>query len=147
MEKAIYFDMDGTIANLYAVPNWLEMLRSERAEPYERALPLLRLNQLARRLNSLQRKGYHIGIISWLSKQGSEQYNKKITETKKEWLHKHLKSVNWNEIKIVEYGTPKQNVVKYPKGILFDDELNNRQDWLGIAYNETEIMKVLKAID
>lgn len=26
--KAIYFDMDGTIANLYGVPNWLEGLRN-----------------------------------------------------------------------------------------------------------------------
>ena len=27
-EKAIYFDMDGPIANLYAVENWLPMLRA-----------------------------------------------------------------------------------------------------------------------
>ena len=26
MQKAIYFDMDGTIADFYGVPNWLEYL-------------------------------------------------------------------------------------------------------------------------
>ena len=31
-EKAIYFDMDGTIANLYAVENWLPMLRHQIIE-------------------------------------------------------------------------------------------------------------------
>ena len=37
MEKAIYFDMDGTIANLYAVENWLDMLRAFNPTPYEQA--------------------------------------------------------------------------------------------------------------
>ena len=32
--KMICFDMDGTIADLYAVPNWLDKLRAEDASPY-----------------------------------------------------------------------------------------------------------------
>lgn len=31
--KMICFDMDGTIADLYAVPNWLDKLRAEDASP------------------------------------------------------------------------------------------------------------------
>lgn len=38
--KTIYFDMDGTIANLYGVDNWLPRLRSEDATPYEEACPM-----------------------------------------------------------------------------------------------------------
>ena len=31
--KMVVFDMDGTIADLYAVPNWLQMLRAEDPTP------------------------------------------------------------------------------------------------------------------
>ena len=31
--KMICFDMDGTIADLYNVPNWLEMMRDENTAP------------------------------------------------------------------------------------------------------------------
>ena len=73
----INFDMDGTIADLYGVENWLAMLTAEDTTPYEDALPLLRLSALARRLNNLQRNGYQIAIISWLSKTGSAEYNER----------------------------------------------------------------------
>lgn len=33
MEKKIWFDMDGTIANLYGDPNWLEKIRAYDASP------------------------------------------------------------------------------------------------------------------
>lgn len=146
MTKAIYFDMDGTIANLYGVENWLEMLINEDTTPYAKATPLVRLCTLARMLNSLQRNGWHIGIVSWLSKNGSEQYNRDVTQTKIEWLKNHLPSVKWNEVQIVKYGTPKSTVVNINGGILFDDEENNRTEWNGIAYDEKNIIEMLKAI-
>ena len=75
MTKAIYFDMDGTIANLYGVENWLEKIINEDASLYIEALPLLKLNVLARLLNNLQKKGWVIGIVSWLAKNSSENYD------------------------------------------------------------------------
>ena len=147
MNKAIYFDMDGTIANLYAVDGWLPMLRNSDSTPYKEAKPMVRMNVLARKLNKLQKDGYTIGIISWLAKDGNNEYNEKVTNAKREWLNKHLKSVNWNEVHIVEYGTPKHNIVRYPNGILFDDEDKNRNEWTGTAYDEKEILNVLKAIN
>lgn len=147
MNKAIYFDMDGTIANLYAIDGWLPMLRNNDSTPYKEAKPMVRMNVLARRLNKLQKDGYTIGIISWLAKDGNKEYNEKVTNAKREWLNKHLKSVNWNEVHIVEYGTPKHNIVRYPNGILFDDEDKNRNEWTGTAYDEKEILNVLKAIN
>ena len=63
----INFDMDGTIADLYGVDNWLEYLINENPYPYANAEPLLRLSALARKLNALQRNGYDLAIISWLS--------------------------------------------------------------------------------
>ena len=32
--RTIWFDMDGTIANLYGVENWLPKLRAHDASPY-----------------------------------------------------------------------------------------------------------------
>ena len=138
------FDMDGTIANLYGVENWLDMLTAEDPTPYAEALPLLRLSALARRLNNLQRHGYQIAIISWLSKTGSAEYNEVVTEAKLNWLAKHMPSVNWDRITIVPYGTPKQNFCENPLDILFDDEERNRTNWTGRAFDVENIMEILK---
>ena len=62
------FDMDGTIADLYGVENWLPMIRAYDATPYREAKPLLNLSALARQLNAAQRKGAKLVIISWASK-------------------------------------------------------------------------------
>ena len=146
-KQAIYFDMDGTIANLYGVQNWLQMLRSCDPAPYELAAPMLRLSELARRLNQLQRAGYTLGIVSWLSKNSTAEYDVAVTKAKLNWLRLHLKSVCFDEIHIVKYGTPKSSVVKYPQGVLFDDEEKNRKEWQGIAYNVNNIIQILKSID
>ena len=146
MERAIYFDMDGTIADLYGYTDWLKELRAASCKPYAGAAPLVRLQLLARLLNELQKDGWHIGVVSWLSKNSTKEYDLAVTETKKKWLSKHLRSVHWNEIKIVPYGTPKETIVDKPKGILFDDEERNRINWIGTAYDETNIIEILKAI-
>lgn len=146
MAKAIYFDMDGTIANFYGVENWLDYLIASDTTPYRVAQPLINMNSLARLLNRLQAEGYHIGIVSWLSKCGTETYNAETTATKMDWLNRHLHSVHWNEIKIVPYGTPKQEVVDVVGGILFDDELPNRTNWIGTAYDVDNIIEILKGL-
>ena len=142
----INFDMDGTIADLYGVENWLEYLINEDTTPYAVAEPLLRLSALARRLNNLQRMGYELAIISWLSKSGSDEYNEAVTEVKRQWLAKHLPSVQWNRIIIVPYGTPKESFCGSPLDILFDDEERNRNNWTGRAFDVENIMEILKEI-
>lgn len=140
----IYFDMDGTIADLYGVDNWLDMLRAGDVTPYATAKPLVRLNQLARVLNALQANGVKIGIISWLSKTSTAKYDKAVRQAKREWLRRHMPSVHWDEIHIVKYGTPKYKVCRYRAGILFDDEEKNRRHWQGEAHTEKEIFDVLR---
>ena len=141
----IYLDMDGTIANLYGVDGWLDYLVNGDATPYKIAKPLINMNSLARILNRLQRNGIEIGIISWLAKNSNIEYDKKVTETKIKWLETHLKSVKFNEIIIVPYGTPKESFAT-EKDILFDDEEPNRKNWKGVAYDETNIIEVLKMV-
>lgn len=142
----INFDMDGTIANLYGVENWLEMLMAGDETPYETAKPLVNLSLLARYLNRLQREGHEIAIISWLSKNSTEEYDNKVINAKKRWLANHLKSVQFDEIIIIPYGTPKENYAFADDDILFDDETPNRKNWTGKAFDETEIFNVLKSL-
>ena len=146
MAATIFFDMDGTIADLYGVENWLDYLIASDTLPYAVAKPLLKLNSLARVLNRLQREGYRIGVISWLSKSGTEEYNNAVTETKKNWLKKHLASVHFDEINIVKYGTPKQMFARTENDILFDDEEKNRNNWTGKAFDVNAIIEILKGM-
>ena len=95
--NAIYLDMDGTIADLYAVPNWLKMLRAENPTPYIQAEPLVRLSALARHLNRLQRNGYIIGIISWGSKHATPEYVTTTREKALEWLEDYIRSEKYEE--------------------------------------------------
>ena len=144
MKKMVWFDMDGTIANLYAVENWLPKLRDCDASPYAEAEVMLNMNTLARLLNKLQKQGYGIGIISWLSKFPTPEYDKAVTEAKLKWLKVHLKSVHFDEINIVSYGTPKYEFMYTNNDILFDDEEKNRNEWYGYAYEPNEIIETLK---
>ena len=139
-EKKIWFDMDGTIADLYGVDGWLADLVAFNPRPYATAKPLVNMNRLARRLNRLQKAGYEIGVISWLSKANNAEYNEKVIKAKIEWLGKHLASVQFNTIHIVAYGTPKQTL---GKGILFDDEKPNRDKWGEGAFEPKDIFQVL----
>lgn len=145
MEKKIYFDCDGTWIDLYGVNGWLDDLINYRARPYMEAKPLINLATFARLIHKLQAKGYRVGIITWLSKDSTAEFDKAVTTAKLDWLKKHIPSVTWDEIHIIPYGTPKS---KYgdKNAILFDDEKPNRDNWNGIAYDEKNILETLKKL-
>lgn len=140
----IWFDMDGTIADLYAVDGWLADLRAERTRPYEEAKVLLNMSLLARLLHKVQKAGHEIGIISWTSKGGSTGYNARVMAAKYKWLAEHLPSVDWDCVRIVAYGMDKREVTG--GGILFDDEEPNRTNWGSGAYTPDKIVEILKEI-
>ena len=144
--RTIWWDMDGTIANLYAVENWLPMLRAEDTTPYMKAEVMWNMSQLARLMNQVQQLGYKLGIISWTSKGGSASYNEAVKQAKVKWLKQHLASVHFDTIHIVSYGTPKSLVMNTEDDILFDDEMPNRENWEGEAFEPEMMMKVLKAL-
>ena len=141
--RKINFDMDGTIANLYGVENWLDYLTAKDATPYRVAKPLVNLSSLARVLNRLQRNGYEINVISWLAKNSDNAYDEMVTKAKIEWLANRLPSVKWDNLYIVAYGTPKQTL---SSGILFDDEKPNRDNWGEGAYDVDNIIEILKGL-
>lgn len=152
MSKAIYFDMDGTLANLYGVDDWLTKLRTYDATPYTEATVLLNMQALAHRLNKLQENGYTIGIISWLSKESTTAYDKAVAEAKLAWLNKHLNSVKWDEVHLVAYGKKKHKLAKIKGGYLFDDNESIRREWIknnpeGWAFSECAILEVLDLLN
>lgn len=141
----IYFDMDGTFVNLYGVENWLNYLINKSSRPYDIAMPLFNMNSFAKAIHKLQKNGYKVGIISWCAKNSNNEYDEMVINSKKKWLRKHLKSVEFDEIHILEYGTPKYTVAN-ENDILFDDEENNRKTWCGTAYDVDNILNIMRSL-
>ena len=144
----IYFDMDGTLADLYGVDNWLPKLRAENATPYIEAEPLVDLYEMEWLLAELQHIGYTLGIISWTSKDGSAEYNKAVRKAKLEWLAGCFPEIEFDEIHIVKYGTRKDYIAKDKYGIIFDDDERVREKWRGEAINPNyeDIIKTLEKL-
>ena len=144
---SINLDLDGTICDLYGVEGWLDMLDTHNPRPYREAKPMLNMSLLSRYIRKAQAMGYDVNIISWLSKSSNKTYDKVVTEAKLEWLKKHLRSVQFDNIAIVPYGTPKSACVgRADMGILFDDEQKNRTEWRGASAEPSEIFEILKGL-
>ena len=136
-----YFDMDGTITNLYGVENWLNFLEIESAWPYIAAAPLVNPEIFCAAARELKAKGINFGIISWTAKNGTKSYNKTVREAKRAWLDHYFPEI-FTEIHIVKYGTSKFSV-KNDEGILFDDEEKNRLKWKGLAFSPEKIPEIM----
>lgn len=141
----IWLDMDGTIADLYAVENWLPMLRAYNPTPYAKAKPIVNMSALARLLHNRQAEGFEICIISALSKEPTPEYDEAVKKAKMEWLKQHLPSVEFDEIRFVPYEF-KKNDVNSGNDILFDDEARHLTAWTGLAIPAVEILKGLKSL-
>ena len=145
MEKILVFDMDGTIADLYGVENWLADLRSENPRPYILAKPLYDMDSLNIILGLLKEQGWKIVVTSWLAKNSSALYDEVVREAKRMWLNKY--NFPFDEIHLVKYGTTKANCTRKLGGfqILIDDNEKVRKGWtLGDTINANEnILKKL----
>lgn len=148
--KMICFDMDGTIADLYAVQNWLPMLRAFDPTPYAVAEPMWDMAKLADLLHLAQAQGIEIRVITWLSKDSNPEYDRAVREAKREWLE--AQGFPFDHFHGVKYGTTKADSVRKYLGedesaILFDDNAKVRAGWhLGTAVNPTDcdILEVLR---
>lgn len=144
--------MDGTIADLYGVPDWLEKLHSENPEPYIIAEPIWDMERLRNVLRELQKQGWQIRVISWLAKDSSESYKEAVRTAKRWWLEHY--DFPLDGVHLVEYGTTKANCVrrysdKYSNFILIDDNERVRYGWhLGDAVDpqKTDIIQYLKTL-
>ena len=142
-ERKIYFDMDGTIADLYGQENWLYDLRHEIVTPYVKAEPLYDMAKLNAILEMLKAFGFSIGVITWGSMDASAEYNKAVRKAKKTWIADNLPVCS--EFHYQKYGIPKHKAayqnIKINKDILIDDNEEVRKMLIakgGIAINPTE---------
>jgi hypothetical protein len=140
--------MDGTIADLYNVENWLPKLRAENPSPYVEAEAMVDTGKLQLYLSILQNRGCKLGVISWLSKGSSKSYDKMVRKAKKNWLRENLPEITFDETHFVKYGTRKDYIAKDKDGILFDDSEEVRNNWRGIAVNPNteDIIEFLKKV-
>ena len=92
----IYLDMDGTIANLYK-GEWLTDLIAKNPRPYEVADRLVDEEILQK----LVEKGYELGIISWLAKNSTPEYDKAVRHTKKNWLKQNYPNITFTEVTLL----------------------------------------------
>lgn len=128
MSKALLFDMDGTIVDLYSVEDWLVKLRNEDASPYRDAMPMYDMDTLKAILDVFRNIGYRIVVVSWGSMGGSREYTREVKKVKREWLDRH--NFPYDEIHVIKYGTPKQNFIKSDIAVLVDDNAEVRTDFM-----------------
>lgn len=148
--KMVCFDMDGTIADLYAVEGWLEMLRSENPIPYQMAKPMWNMAELAEVLTAIMKNGIEVRIVTWLSKDSTEEYKNEVRFAKREWLAEQ--NFPFDHFHGVQYGATKADSVRRylnedETAILIDDNDKIREGWtLGETINptNTDIIKALR---
>lgn len=146
--QAIYFDMDGTIADLYGYNNWLDMLQAENVTPYADCKPLVNMRELDNILCKFAALGVTIGIISWGAMDGSNEYTRATKKAKIAWCKKYLSCIS--EYHVVKYGTPKHVTAKIKDSILVDDNADVRKAWKNgatiDASNSEEMIKSLREL-
>jgi hypothetical protein len=129
MNKTLVFDMDGTIADLYGVENWLDDLRSENPRPYRVAKPMYEMEALNAVLEVFKAMGWRIVVTTWLAKGSTKSYDNLVRETKIAWLDEY--NFPYDEIHLVKYGTTKANCTRRHGGfqVLVDDNEKVRNGW------------------
>ena len=141
--KMICFDMDGTIADLYKVENWLTKLRAYDPTPYTEAYPMWHMGELARVLEMLKTQGIEIRVVTWLSKDSTPEYKKAVRKAKREWLESY--GFPFDFFHGIQYGRTKADAIRnYLKeneeAILIDDNAKVRSGWhMGEAIDPTEV--------
>ena len=127
--KTLVWDMDGTIADLYGVEGWLPMLRAEDETPYVEASALYDMDIINALLNEFRACGWKIVVTTWLAKNSTRHYNKKVRTAKINWLERM--GFEYDEIHLVKYGTTKANCTRKLGGyqVLIDDNEKIRKGW------------------
>jgi hypothetical protein len=98
---------------------------------------------LAYALEELQKIGYEIAIITWLSKDSTEAFKEETRKAKLTWLRQM--GMPFDYFHGIQYGTTKADAVRpylneYETAILFDDNAKVRKGWhYGETVNPEEI--------
>ena len=127
-KQIIYLDMDGTIADLYGIENWLEGLRNEVEGLFLQCEPLITESEL---LVLFPNDIYELRICSMTPMNASKEYCVKVIEEKNIWLDKHFPSITHRVY--MKYGNNK-NLRNSRNHILIDDNETIRNTFKGKAF-------------
>lgn len=149
MKLTLIFDMDGTIADLYKVENWLAKLRKFDPSPYTEAT--LMVQGVAEAIAKVRNAGAEVKVVSWLSKESNASYDKEVRKAKHEWLK--AQGIEVDSVRCVPYGKQKA-YYRNPDNIniLFDDNAEVRESFEGfpmcfaIDPNAVDMVEVLEGL-
>lgn len=129
MSKKIFFDLDGTLYDLYNTENWLDSLQNEDATVFERGNFIGDYDEFIAIVKELMFKGYTFGVISWLPMYATPEFENECAEVKRKWVQKYLPFVE--EMNFQRYGTPKQNAIQKKAQTMFllDDSKEVGRVW------------------
>ena len=139
--KSIWFDMDGTIADLYKVEGWLPKLRNNDWSVYSECAPRHNYQRINAAVEALIENGWQVGVITWASKGiGWGKDLDKITEVKFNWLCKFFPALADGKFACIPYGYSKADFLEemgdaYKVAYLVDDNKEVRGDWRSHSYN------------
>lgn len=128
MKLTVILDMDGTIADLYKVENWLGKIRNFDPTPYTEAA--LMVAGIAEAVKAIREAGAEVKVVSWLSKETNSDFDKLVRKAKRDWLAEQ--GIEVDSVRCIPYGTQKA-YCRNPENIniLFDDNAEVRESFEG----------------
>ena len=129
--KNVYFDMDGTVYDLYNLPDWLVKLRNE-ISPFLDTESLVDIKTMAHLINVLKIQGNTFGIITWLPRDASERFEETCADDKAAILERDFGTDTFDTFEAIKFGTPKHTTVGRPltrEDVLIDDNWEVLSEW------------------
>ncbi len=145
IKKECYFDLDGTIYDLYGMKDWLERIENEKPNTFTDGKFIVNYNEFMECVKQLEEQGYTFNVISWLPYDITYNYKKKCEQEKRNWIKKFLPFVK--KVEVQSYGILKHTHVE--SGILIDDNEKICRHWRNenrIALNVNKEFNVIKAL-
>lgn len=142
-KTTVYFDLDGTLFDLYGKTNWLDFLENEKSGIFIEGnfMPNIEIGKLLELISKLLSYGVNFEVITWLPKQASKNYEEICEKEKRIWVEKNLPFIK--KINCQSYGIPKQKAInkKASRMILIDDNEDICRNW------ETKIQRKFYKVD
>lgn len=126
-KQVVYFDMDGTLYDLYGQEGWLRKLRKEQSNAFLGNHRLITEKALEEYYPKNQ---YEWRICSMTPKNASKEYCKQVTKEKNQWLDKYFPSIKIRKFMAFGYSKNFRNCENY---ILVDDSEKIRETFKGTA--------------